>query len=117
VLDVGGPSAHAACRPRYLDELQTVAFLLADLGVTMTHSRPHVSNDNPYSESQFRTLKYRPEFPARFGCVPVEYKTMMTPHRSAITATVAESGGGTRELEISMKNPELGSFSGIKCSL
>lgn len=45
-----------------------VAFLLADLGVTKSHSRPHTSNDNPYSESQFRTLKYRPEFPARFGC-------------------------------------------------
>ncbi|MHB8542349.1 MAG: IS3 family transposase [Candidatus Acidiferrales bacterium] len=46
-----------------------VAFLLADLGVTKTHSRPHVSDDNPYSESQFRTLKYRPEFPRRFGCI------------------------------------------------
>ena len=46
-----------------------VAFLLADLGVTKTHSRPHVSDDNPYSESQFRTMKYRPEFPARFGCI------------------------------------------------
>jgi hypothetical protein len=45
-----------------------VAFLLADLGVTKSHSRPHVSNDNPFSESQFRTLKYRPQFPARFGC-------------------------------------------------
>jgi len=44
-----------------------VAFLLADLGVTKSHSRPHVSNDNPFSESQFRTLKYRPEFPERFG--------------------------------------------------
>ncbi len=44
-----------------------VAFLLADLGVTKSHSRPHVSNDNPFSESQFRTLKYRPEFPDRFG--------------------------------------------------
>jgi putative transposase len=43
-----------------------VAFLLSDLGVTKTHSRPHVSNDNPYSESQFRTLKYRPDFPQRF---------------------------------------------------
>ena len=43
-----------------------VAFLLADLGVTKTHSRPHVSDDNPYSESQFRTMKYRPEFPDRF---------------------------------------------------
>lgn len=48
---------------------KSVAFLLADLGVTKTHSRPHVSNDNPYSESQFRTLKYRPEFPDRFGCI------------------------------------------------
>ena len=46
-----------------------VAFLLADMGVTKTHSRPHVSDDNPYSESQFRTLKYRPEFPDRFGCI------------------------------------------------
>lgn len=44
-----------------------VAFLLADLGVTKTHSRPHVSNDNPYSEAQFKTLKYRPDFPDRFG--------------------------------------------------
>jgi putative transposase len=44
-----------------------VALLLADLGVTKTHSRPHVSDDNPYSESQFKTLKYRPEFPERFG--------------------------------------------------
>ncbi len=44
-----------------------VAFLLADLGITKTHNRPHVSNDNPYSESQFKTLKYCPEFPKRFG--------------------------------------------------
>jgi putative transposase len=47
---------------------QSVAYLLATLGVTKTHSRPHVSNDNPFSESQFKTLKYRPEFPDRFGC-------------------------------------------------
>jgi len=46
-----------------------VAMLLADLGITKTHSRPHVSNDNPYSESQFKTLKYRPEFPKRFGSI------------------------------------------------
>ena len=44
-----------------------VAFLLADLSITKTHSRPYTSNDNPYSESHFRTLKYRPEFPDRFG--------------------------------------------------
>jgi putative transposase len=44
-----------------------VAALLVDLNVARTHSRPHVSDDNPYSESQFRTLKYRPDFPDRFG--------------------------------------------------
>jgi len=46
-----------------------VALLLADLGVIKTHSRPHVSDDNPFSESQFRTMKYRPEFPERFGSI------------------------------------------------
>ena len=46
-----------------------VALLLADLGVTKSHSRPYVSNDNPYSESQFKTMKYRPDFPGRFGCL------------------------------------------------
>ena len=55
-----------------------VAFLLADLGVTKSLSRPQVSNDNPFSEAQFKTLKYSPHFPGRFGgledvrtfCVP-----------------------------------------------
>ncbi len=46
-----------------------VALLLADLGVTKTHSRPHVWKDNPFSESQFRTLEYRPDFPERFGSI------------------------------------------------
>ncbi len=46
-----------------------VALLLADLGVTKSHSRPHVSNDNPYSEAQFKTFKYRPDFPERFGSI------------------------------------------------
>jgi transposase InsO family protein len=45
---------------------QQVSQLLATLGVTKSHSRPHISNDNPFSESQFKTLKYRPEFPERF---------------------------------------------------
>src|SRR5260370_6931176 len=48
---------------------KSVAFLLADLGITKTHSRPHVSNDNPFSEAQFKTLKYRPTFPTRFGSI------------------------------------------------
>ena len=45
----------------------SVAHLLGSLGVTKSHSRPHVSNDNPFSESQFKTMKYRPDFPDRFG--------------------------------------------------
>lgn len=46
-----------------------VAALLVDLDIAKSHSRPHVSDDNPYSESQFKTMKYRPDFPARFGCL------------------------------------------------
>ena len=46
-----------------------VAQLLAELGVTKSHSRPHTSNDNPFSEAQFKTLKYRPDFPQRFGSI------------------------------------------------
>jgi putative transposase len=48
---------------------KVVAHLLCDMGVTKTHSRPHVSNDNPYSEVQFKTLKYCPQFPERFGSI------------------------------------------------
>lgn len=48
---------------------KAVALLLSDLGVTKSLSRPHVSNDNPYSESQFKTMKYQPTFPERFGCI------------------------------------------------
>jgi putative transposase len=47
-----------------------VAQLLVDLGVDRSHSRPHVSNDNPYSEAAFKTLKYAPVFPDRFGSLP-----------------------------------------------
>ena len=48
---------------------KSVALLLSDLGVTKTHSRPYVSNDNPFSEAQFKTMKYRPAFPDRFGSI------------------------------------------------
>jgi len=61
----GTLTIHADRGPAML--AKSVALLLADLGVTKTHGRPHVSNDNPYSESQFKTLKYHPEFPDRFG--------------------------------------------------
>jgi putative transposase len=48
---------------------KATAFLLADLGVTKSHSRPHTSNDNPFSESLFKTCKYQPQFPDRFGSI------------------------------------------------
>ena len=48
---------------------KSVAQLLIDLDVVKSHSRPHVSDDNPYSEAQFKTLKYRPDYPNRFGCL------------------------------------------------
>lgn len=48
---------------------QTMSQLLVDLGVIKSHSRPHVCDDNPYSEAQFKTLKYRPDFPDRFGAL------------------------------------------------
>jgi putative transposase len=48
---------------------KATALLLADLGVTKSHSRPYTSNDNPFSESCFKTLKYQPQFPQRFGCI------------------------------------------------
>jgi putative transposase len=48
---------------------KAVALLLADLGVSKTHSRPYTATDNPYSEAHFKTLKYRPDYPDRFGCL------------------------------------------------
>jgi putative transposase len=48
---------------------KATALMLADLGVTKSHSRPYTSNDNPFSESHFKTLKYQPQFPKRFGCI------------------------------------------------
>ena len=65
-IEQGELTLHADRGPSMKSNL--VALLLAELGVTKTHSRPYVSNDNPYSESQFKTMKYRPEFPERFGC-------------------------------------------------
>ena len=47
---------------------KSLALLLSDMGVTKSHSRPHVPDDNPYSEAQFKTMKYRPDYPGRFGC-------------------------------------------------
>jgi putative transposase len=64
-IEPGQLTLHADCGAAM--KSKTLAQLLADLSVTKTHSRPHVSDDNPFSESQFKTMKYRPEFPSRFG--------------------------------------------------
>jgi putative transposase len=48
---------------------KTLALLLSDLGIEKSHSRPYVSDDNPFSEAQFKTLKYHPDYPDRFGCI------------------------------------------------
>ena len=75
-----------------------VALLMADLGVTKTHSRPHVSDDNPYSESQFKTLKYRPEFPERFGsiedctCLLPDVLSLVQPRTSSQRDRTADTG-------------------------
>ncbi len=89
---------------------KAVALLLSDLGVTKTHSRPHVSNDNPFSEGQFKTLKYRPEFPPCFGsledarafCRPF-FRWYNTEHRHSgiafMTPMDAHYGRATQILE------------------
>jgi len=70
-----------------------VAFLLADLGVTKTHSRPYTSTDNPYSEAQFKTMKYRPGFPERFGSIEVA-RTFCRPFFDWYSHTHRHSGIG-----------------------
>jgi len=63
----GALTIHADRGPPMISK--NLALLLADLGVCKSHSRPHVSNDNPFSEALFKTLKYRPEFPENFGAI------------------------------------------------
>ena len=85
-----------------------VAMLLSDLGVTKTHSRPHVSNDNPFSESQFRTLKYRPEFPKRFGCIQ-DARAFSGIFSIGTTTNIITPGSGSlhRQRSISAWRPKL----------
>jgi putative transposase len=92
---------------------RSVALLFADLGITPSHSRPSVANDNPYSEAQFKTLKYRPDFPDRFGplaearayCADL-FPWYNTEHRhSAIT----------RLTMCTTASPPLGRRSGLRC--
>jgi putative transposase len=72
---------------------KSVAELLEDLAVTRSHSRPKVSNDNPFSESQFRTLKYAPVFPDRFASL-ADARTFMTDFVTWYNETHRHSGIG-----------------------
>jgi len=70
-IDPGQLTIHADRGSSMRSKPLAPATRLADLGVTKTHSRPYTSTDNPYSEAQFKTLKYRPDFPNRFDAIPV----------------------------------------------
>lgn len=64
------PLGNSPCMPiAALPRRRRLPPACSDLDVTKSHSRPYTSNDNPFSESHFRTLKYRPQFPKRFGCI------------------------------------------------
>jgi len=67
---------------------KTVAELLLDLEVTKSHSRPYVSDDNPFSEAHFKTLKYRPDFPQRFGCIEMPVPTASSSSPGTTTLTI-----------------------------
>ena len=69
-----------------------VAFLLADLGVLKTHSRPYTSTDNPYSEAHFKTLKYRPEFPDRFETDRARPRVLPASSSTGTTTSTATPG-------------------------
>jgi putative transposase len=77
-----------------------VAELLADLGIGRTHSRPHVSNDNPYSEAAFKTLKYCPAFPERFGSIADARVFCERFSATATTSTATAASGCTPPLSM-----------------
>jgi len=93
-----------------------VAFLLADLGVTKSHSRPHVSNDNPYSESQFRTMKYRPEFPDRFGSIEDAHTFCTWFFGCTTTSTATQASGSTPPPMSTTDAPNSSKHDALRCS-
>ena len=98
-----------------------VALLLADLGVTRSHSRPHVSDDNPYSEAQFKTLKYQPDFPARFDSIENArafcqgfFAWYNHAHRHSGIGYMTRSGGAHRPGVAALRRPPTGARSGVR---
>jgi integrase-like protein len=81
-----------------------VAFLLAELGITQSHSRPHVSNDNPYSEAQFKTMKYQPDFPGDFASIEAAGNTAKS-FSPGITTTIGTAAWACTPLPISITAP------------
>jgi putative transposase len=104
-----------------------VAFLLADLGVTKTHSRPYTSTDNPYSEAQFKTLKYQPDFPERFGSIKDARAFLVRffdwyngEHRHSgigLVTPLQRHDGTDRQVYRERKQPCVRSMSGIRSGL
>ena len=84
-----------------------VALLLADLGVTKTHSRPHCPNDNPFSEAQFKTLKYRPEFPTDSGRRSTRTDSVSDSFLGTTMTTVTPASVSTRRLTFTTGRAEL----------
>ena len=76
---------------------QPVSHLLADLGVTKSHSRPSVSHDNPYSEAKFKTLTYRPDFPTRFARSKMPARTASIAF-AGTTRSITTAGSGCTPL-------------------
>ena len=94
-----------------------VAFLLADLGITQSHSRPHVSNDNPFSEAQFKTLKYRPDFPGRFDLDRGGARALPSTSSLGTTTSIATPGWRfTRPPTSTTAPPKSPARSGPACS-
>lgn len=92
---------------------RSLALLFADLGISKSHSRPHVSNDNPFSEAHFKTLKYRPEFPAFFPSVEaarafmpqlVHWYNYQHPHSGLAFLTAADVHFGRAQTVLARRN-------------
>jgi Integrase core domain len=94
---------------------KTVALLLADLGVIKSHSRPHCSNDNPYSEAQFKTLKYRPEFPDQFGSIEDGRAFVSVSSAGTTTNTAIRGWGSTRPPASTLGRPHPSNSSASAC--
>jgi putative transposase len=97
---------------------KATALMLADLGVTRSHSRPHTSNDNPFSEAHFKTLKYQPQFPKRFGCIADAKdfcRRFFTWYNQDRTWSVSPAGELKADVRASLSRRECGWLTACQC--